>query len=325
MKTRRLSFLVVLALMAVLVAGPGEGQQSKGDATDKEAIAKNAEAFIEAFGKGDAAALAAFWTTDGDYTTSTGHHLQGREALEKAFRSFLAENKGLTLRIESESLRFVTPEVAIEDGKSFVVHPGGAPPSRARYSIVHVKKDGKWLLSSVRDAPFTPPSNYEHLQGLEWAIGEWSAENDKGEAEHLAVTWTEGQNFITATFMASVKGVTVGQATHWIGWDPLAKNIRSWIFDAAGGFGEGAWTKDEDKWVLKASSVQQDGKKATATYRIGRVDADTLTLQATNRTVDGKPIPDTQEFKLKRLKEEAPNASKAARNLPAPGLGVGRR
>jgi uncharacterized protein (TIGR02246 family) len=325
MKTRRSSFLVLLALMAGFVAGPGVGQQSKGDATDKEAIAKNAEAFIEAFGKGDAAALAAFWTPDGDYTTSTGRRFQGREAIEKSFRNFLAENKGLTVRIESESLRFVTPEVAIEDGKTFVIHPDGAPPSRARYTIVHAKKDGKWLLSSVRDSPFTPPSNYEHLRGLEWAIGEWSAENDKGEAEHLALSWTDSQNFITATFTASVKGVSVGQATHWIGWDPLAKNIRSWIFDAAGGFGEGAWTKDGDKWVLKSSSVQQDGKKATATYHVGRVDADTITLQATNRTVDDKPVPDTKEFKLKRVKEEASRATKAARNLPTPGLGVGLR
>ena len=325
MRTQRVSFLVVLALMAGLIAGPGVSQQSKGDATDKEAIAKNAEAFIEAFHKGDAAAVAAFWTPDGDYTNQRGRHLQGREAIEKAFQSFFAENKGLTVRIESNSLRFVSPEVAIEDGTNYLIHPDGVPPSRARYTVVHAKKDGKWLLSSVREAPFTPPGNYEHLRGLEWAIGEWSAENDKGEAEHLLVSWTDSQNFITATFTASVKGVSVGQATHWVGWDPLAKHIRSWIFDATGGFGEGAWTKDEDKWVVKTSSVQQDGKKATATFRIGRVDADTLTLQSTNRTVDDKPVPDTKEFKLKRVKKEVPHASNAARYLPAPGLGVSRR
>ncbi|HEY7313980.1 MAG TPA: SgcJ/EcaC family oxidoreductase [Gemmataceae bacterium] len=324
MNTRRVSVLL-LALMAGLVAGPGVGQQSKGDATDKEAIAQNAEAFIEAFQKGDAKALAAFWTPDGDYTGEQGRHLKGREAIEKAFQRFFAENKGMTAHIESHSLRFVTPEVAIEDGTSYVLHPDGLPPSRTRYTIVHVKKDGKWLLSSVRDAPFTPPSNHQHLQGLEWAIGEWSAENDKGEGEHLSLSWTENQNFIVGTFTASVKGVSVGHATHWVGWDPLAKRIRSWIFDATGGFGDGTWTKDENKWVIKTSSVQQDGKKAAATYHLGRVDANTITLQATDRTVDGKPVPDRKEFKLKRVKEEAPRSSKEARNFPAPGLGVGLR
>jgi uncharacterized protein (TIGR02246 family) len=324
MRARRLLFLLLLALAAGVAAGPGVGQQSRGDATDKEAIAQSAEAFIEAFSKGDAKALAAFWTLDGDYTNQSGRHLKGREAIEKAFQSFFAENKGLTLRIEGHSLRFVTPEVAIEDGITYVIHPEGLPPSRARYTIVHAKKDGKWFLSSVRDAPFVPPSNHEHLQGLEWAIGEWSAENDKGDAEHLSLSWTDNQNFIVGTFAATVKGVSVGQATHWIGWDPQAKRVRSWIFDAAGGFGEGAWTRDGDSWVVKTKSVQQDGKDAAATFHLRRIDADTLRLQATDRTVDGKAVPDTKEFKLKRV-NEAPPGAKSARNLTAPGLTVGLR
>ena len=41
--------------------------------------------------------------------------------------------------------------------------PDGAPPSRARYTIVHVQRDGEWYLSSVRDAPYAPPNNHEHL------------------------------------------------------------------------------------------------------------------------------------------------------------------
>lgn len=314
MRTRQVSILLLLALMACSIAGPGVGQQSKGDATDKEAIAQNAEAFLEAFNKGDAKALAAFWTPDGDYTNKSGRHLKGREVIEKGFQDFFTENKGLSLRIESHALRFVTPEVAIEDGTSFVLHPEGLPPSRARYTIVHVKKDGKWLLSSVRDAPFVPPSNHENLRVLEWAVGDWSADNGKGDAEHLSLSWTENQNFLIATFAATSKGVSVGQATHWIGWDPQARRIRSWIFDASGGFGEGAWTKDGDKWVIKTKSVHQDGKNAAATFQIGRIDAETLSLQATERTVDGKAVPDTKEFRLKRVNEAA-QTQKAARNF----------
>ena len=29
--------------------------------------------------------------------------------------------------------------------------------------------------------------------------------------------------------------------TQRIGWDPAAKQIRSWEFDSEGGFGEGTW------------------------------------------------------------------------------------
>ncbi len=301
MRTQPLWCFTFAALIFGLAAQSGLARQPEGTAKDKEAIAKNAEAFVEAFHKGDAKAVAALWTPEGEYTLQSGRKLKGREAIEKALHSFFAENKGLKVRIESDSLQFVTPEVAIEDGATFVISPDGSPPSRARYTIVHVKKDGKWLLASVRDAPFTPPGNYEHLRGLEWAVGNWSAE-DKGDAEHLALSWADNRNFLIGTFAATVKGVEVGKATHWIGWDPQAKRIRSWIFDAAGGFGEGAWTRDGDKWVVKTKSVLQDGKNATATFYLGRVDADTLTLQAKDRTVDGKAVPDTKEFKLKRVK-----------------------
>lgn len=306
MKKRRSLLLLMLALMAGLIAGPGVGQQAKGDPSDKEAIAKNAEAFIEAFGKGDAAALAAFFSEDADVTGATGVRLKGRAAIEKALKSMFAENKGVQLRIESDSLRFLTPDVAVEDGTSFSIPPDGAPPHRVRYTIVHVKKDGKWHLNSMRNAPYVPPSNHEHLSVLEWIVGNWSAESETGEAQHLSLSWTDNQNFIVGTFKTSIKGVSVGEATHWVGWDPRTKRIRSWIFDAAGGFGEGEWLKEGDNWVVKATSVQQDGKPSAMTFHLGRGGADTIRLQATNRNVNGENLPDTREFRLKRVKESVP-------------------
>lgn len=65
--------MLLLALTACVVAEPGVCRQSKGDASDKEAIAQSAEAFIEAFHKGDGKTLAAFWTADGDYTDQKVH------------------------------------------------------------------------------------------------------------------------------------------------------------------------------------------------------------------------------------------------------------
>jgi uncharacterized protein (TIGR02246 family) len=302
MRTRLFWLLVLPAVLLGLAARPGLAQKGKGNAKEEAALQKRAEAFVEAFHKGDAKALAAFWAPDGDYTSQAGRHLKGREAIEQAFKGFFADHKGLKLRIESLSLRFLTPDVAVEDGTSEVFSPDGAPPSRARYTIVHVKKDGQWHLGSVRDAPFTPPGNYEHLRGLEWAVGEWTGEAEKGLTERLALAWTENQNFLVASFSTGFKDLTVGRAQQWIGWDPVAKHVRSWIFDSNGGFGEGTWAQEGKKWVVKTSSVLQDGQKATATYVVTRVDANTLTLQARDRSVAGKPLPDTKEVKLKRVK-----------------------
>jgi hypothetical protein len=194
----------------------------------------------------------------------------------------------------------VTSDVAIEKGTTSVFPPGGAPPSRAHFTIVHVKKDGQWFLDSVRDTPFVPPANYDHLRGLEWAIGEWTGSTDTGEVERLSFDWTENQNFIVSSFTTTAKNVSVGDATVWIGWDPTAKNIRAWLFDSTGGFGEGSWNQEGNKWSLKTASILQDGKKAAATYVLTRGEGDTLTLQAKDRSLDGKAIPDGKEVKMKR-------------------------
>src|SRR5262249_36477789 len=180
--------------------------------------------------------------------------------------------------------------------------PDGTPPSRARYTAVHVKKDGRWHLSSVRDAPYSPPTNYEHLRVLEWAVGDWADEEDKGEVARVSFAWAENQNFIVATFATALKNITVDGGTQWIGWDPAAKGVRSWTFDNNGGFGEGTWTKDGNRWTIKTNTVLRDGRRASATNTVTRVDADTITWRSTDRTLDGKALPDIKEVRMKRVK-----------------------
>jgi uncharacterized protein (TIGR02246 family) len=304
MKTRVIGFLGVIGLLIGLAAGLGPAQQSKADATDKDALAKAAEAFVEAFHKGDAKAVAAFWTVDGDYTDQSGKHLKGREAIEKAFAVMFTENKDAKLRIDSEALEMVSPDVAVEDGVSAVFPADGGPPSRARYTIVHVKKDGKWSLSNVRESAYVPPSNAKHLEGLGWLTGEWAGEIDKGHFARLSFAWTESDNFIVSHFAATFKDEILGGGTSWIGWDPAAKCVRSWSFENNGSFGEGAWTSEGEghAWTIKMTSTLPDGKKATVTNIISRIDADTISLASKTRTVDGKEMPDLKEVKLKRQK-----------------------
>jgi hypothetical protein len=195
--------------------------------------------------------------------------------------------------------------VAVEDGISEVFPPDG-PPSRARYTNIHVKKDGRWLLSSVRESPLAATNNSEQLRELAWLIGEWAGQTPTGEEERIGLDWAANGNFIVGSFATLAKGAPAGSATQWIGWDPAAKRIRSWMFDDTGGFGEGVWTREGDKWSIKSSSVLHDGGKATATFIVGPVDADTITLRSKDRTVDGKPLPETREVKLKRVKDNQP-------------------
>ena len=291
--------MLPLALACALGSGSSLVRAADSD-LQEAAITKTAEAFVEAFQKGDAKAVAAFWTPDGDYVDPTGRVLNGRPAIEKDFADLFAQNKGLKLRIEVASLKFPTPDTAVEDGTTAVLAPDGTAPSRARYSNFFVKKDGQWLLASVREAPYVAPSNYENLRGLEWVIGEWVDENPGGELARVSFSWAPDQNFIVSTRTVETKEGVLDRGTQWIGWDPVTKQIRSWNFEADGGFGEGAWTRDGDKWIIKTTSVLADGSKVTATNIVSPLNADSISLQSKEQTVDGKALPDTNETKMKR-------------------------
>jgi uncharacterized protein (TIGR02246 family) len=277
-------------------------EPAKADSEDHKALAKGAEAFIEAFDKGNAKALAEFWTTNGDYTDQTGRNLKGRKAIENAFKTLFSENKGLKLRINSLALRFVTPDVALEDGTTEVSPADGGPPSMARYTMVHVKKDGTWKISSVRDSAYTPPNNRRHLRGLEWLIGDWADETEKGGVGRASFEWAKNHNFIHVEFATTFKNISLNEGTQMIGWDAAAKQIRSWTFDDDGGFGQATWARDEKKWVIKSTAVTRDGNKIAATNIVTRISPEIFTWESKDRTLDGKPLPDIKPVRMKRTK-----------------------
>jgi hypothetical protein len=138
---------------------------------------------------------------------------------------------------------------------------------------------------------------------MEWLIGEWADAVEGAEVGRMAFTWSENQGFIVNTYSTTAKNIILDGGTQWIGWDPSAKRYRSWTFDSMGGFGEGSWTQDGDnRWVIKTTAVLQDGRKMAATNLVTRVDADTISWQSKDRTLDGKAVPDMKEVKMKRVK-----------------------
>src|SRR5262245_40599234 len=88
-----------------------------GQAEDEAAIRKNDEAYVAAYNRHDAKAIAALWSPDAVYTeTSTGQPAVGRDAIEKVFVRTLADSRDSRLEIDAKSIQFVSPDVAIENG-----------------------------------------------------------------------------------------------------------------------------------------------------------------------------------------------------------------
>jgi uncharacterized protein (TIGR02246 family) len=308
---RRSLLALALCVAAVLAVGqfvavgkpPAAPDEPKAKAEPATGHGPRAQAFIAAFDKGDAKAVAAFWAPEGDYIDQVGHRFKGRAELEKLYEKVFEKGKGAKLTITLTSARMVGADTAIEDGVSEVTPAAGGPPSVAAFSAVLVKKDGEWYFESVRDSIAHPPSNAEHFEDIDWLIGDWAGEAAKGESGTASYAWAENQNFIVSTFATTLNGIPVVGGTQWIAWDAIDKQIRSWAFYSGGGFGEAVWTKAGDKWVTKVMARTAAGKKVTGTNTLSRTDADHITWQISNLVVDGQPVPDPKPLALKRAKQ----------------------
>ena len=75
------------------------------------------------------------------------------------------------------------------------------------------------------------------------------------------------RNFIKNTYMATKDGKLTLTGGQIIGWNPKLGRIVSWHFDAEGGFGDDAWTKDGSKWVIEATGVFRNGSESTCRQR----------------------------------------------------------
>ena len=117
--------------------------------------------------------------------------------------------------------------------------------------------------------------------------------------------WSEDGNFLLQDFKLQIEGKDAMNVTQRIGWDPLAKRIRSWVFDSEGGYGESVWTRKGDVWIIKATAVRPDGKTASATNVLAPVGKDAYVWRSGDRVV-GDELTPSIEVKVVR-KPPQPN------------------
>src|SRR5437868_4885535 len=173
-------------------------------AEDEAAIRKTDDAYVEAYNKQDAKALAALWSPEAVYVDpETGDESVGREEIEKEFAQTFKGLQDAKLAVDVKSIKFLSPNVAVESGTARILRPK-EDPDESTYSALFVKRDGKWLLDRVTEeeasAPVPkPPSNYEHLKDLEWMIGSWIDQDDAATIQ-TDCEWTKNQAFINRSF-----------------------------------------------------------------------------------------------------------------------------
>lgn len=267
---------------------------------DELAIRQMSDAFVKAYDAADAKAVAMHFSDDAEYVDDQGNVFDGRAAIEESLATFFAENPGCQLEMTIDTLRFVTPGVAIEDGTSIVTLKDDPNPIETRYTAVHAKTDGKWQAVSVRDlAPQVQRPHREQLAQLEWLLGDWV---DEGGDAVVAFSCkaVDGENFLLRKFSIQIAGQEAMTGEQRIGWDPLNSKLRTWIFDSEGGYGEGLWHRNGDNWVLKLTGVTADGEPASSTSMYTLVNAHTVTWQSVDHEIAGVQLPDSEVFTIVR-------------------------
>jgi uncharacterized protein (TIGR02246 family) len=258
---------------------------------DDQPIRQSVVAFVEQYNAHKAAEVAALFAADARMVYADGTELNGREEIQQSFEDAFQANPKISVSVVVESIRFLTPDVAVEEGDTTLFPDGETLTSRGRYTVLHLKRDGKWQMQSIRVVEEESLSTYRELASLEWLIGDWI---DEGRDEDVLVTfrWDENKSFLLEDFQVVSKGQVLLKGSQRIGYDPQAKQIRSWTFDSAGGFGEATWTPAGDDWVCKARGVQPDGTSASATRRLTQSDKDRVLWVATDRLVGDEQLPD---------------------------------
>ncbi len=277
------------------------------DSEVEQAIRDSAQSFVDAFNKGDAQAIAALWTKDGELVDETGFRTSGRAAIEEQYKTFFTENPGAKIEVAINSIRQISQDSAMEDGQSLLTLASSAGTmASGTYVAVHVKENGKWLMASVRESAARPLKSELNLKDLAWLIGTWAVSGDDAKFE-VTYDWLGNGNFIRGeTTVLSDEGKPSG-GTQIIGKDPLTGRIVSWSFNADGGLGYGEWAKEGAHWLIRTQGVTADGMPTSAVNILYDADNNVHSWQSVNRTVGDQILPRTKEVVIERK-----SASKSA-------------
>ncbi len=282
----------------------GAVQASDNTTDNLNTVEAAVRSYEKAFNAHDASRVVRHWMPDGVFERpGIDLVLNGAAEIEAEFKSIFEKHPSVKLELKTQSIEYVGPNVAVERGISVGMIEGG-DVAESQYEAVFVKKDNQWLLDRVSDAePILSASASLKLKELEFMTGDWS---DQGEDYRVVYrcNWTQKHSFLNSKFHVKKADGTESSGLQIIGWDPIEKQIKSWIFDSDGTVGSGRWEKRDDHWVVQVVETLQNGKKGSHTVTIRPLPNEGYGWKKTNRVADGKPLPNIPEVVIRPLPEE---------------------
>ena len=302
LRSRFLLTLIAGSFCAMTIAQEPTQSPKKSASTEpnkqEAAIRALVGQFVKTYNAHDAKGLSELFLPEAQIVDVDDHAVQGRNAIEKVFAGTFEETPETKIEITIDSIRFIGNSLAVETGSTKTIDAPGETPERGRYTVLHVQRDGKWSMGLVRDMP-VEPSHRDHLQALAWLVGDWIDESQDGVVK-TSCRWSDNQSFLLQEVTVRQSGRDTMKISQRIGWDPLTKRFKAWMFDSEGGYGESFWTPTETGWLIKATSVRSDGSTASATNHIEPTSLDRYVFRAVDRVVGNAVVPDIEVTVVKQ-------------------------
>ncbi|XZE45592.1 YybH family protein [Pirellulaceae bacterium SH467] len=309
---RLFPLLLVLTLLAVF---PAEAKPQSTVEPIKE-IDSAIRGYVAAFNEQKLDTIALMWTPECVHMDrETGEKTLGRDSIRKDLEEVFAAPTKLRISGQIQSIRLVRPDVALVDGET-TISSADVEPMTNQFSAVLVKNDGKWQIESMEEMPLpTSPGAADALSVLAWLEGTW-VDGAPGSQVFSSVRWSSNKTFLIRSMTEESEGTVNNLGTQIIGWDPRNRQIRSWVFNTDGSFGEGVWTKANETWMVKSSQTLADGSLSSGTYLLDRSSDDELSIQLVGHEVSGEMLPNSDPVIMKRV--AAPNPIAVPALEPAP-------
>jgi uncharacterized protein (TIGR02246 family) len=126
------------------------GAQTAGNPGEESAVREVVRRYVDARELRDPKAVAALFTPNDDQLVSSGEWRKGRETLVRGMLASSEQNSGKRT-IVVETVRFLTPTVALADGRYEIARGSNSETRKMWSTFVMTKSADGWRIDAIRN------------------------------------------------------------------------------------------------------------------------------------------------------------------------------
>ncbi len=264
-----------------------------------EALRRSAAAYVEAYNARDYAAVADQWAERAELSEGGGV-VAGRDAIVASIRTRLARTPEARIQIRVDDVVVLAEPLARVRGLIQYTEKPGAKPVENRFESLRVLENGVWRL--VRSA--VEPSHAAALDDLGWLAGNWQAvDAESGTVYEASFERAIGGYGLVGRMKLTPKQGKPIEAFEVIHADRETGAIRSMVLDSTGASAEGLIEADGSTFNRVLAGTPSDSNPARRVEWVQSISPagdGKFTLHSIERSIDGRPLPDSAPLHFRR-------------------------